>query len=158
MAREATAGGWSGPERRSGRDRRDRPLLLADWRWIYRGRRNGGRRAEDDSHSDHYSPSFVLLVVAIFALSGLDAFMTLTLLESGQVVEANPVMRFFLEHETQVFVNIKTVITGWGLIVLAACSNLRILRSLRVRELLLGLLCLYTALIGWELYLLRSTG
>lgn len=157
MAREAVPG-YAGPERRSGVDRRFACPLRSDWRWIYRGRRQVGRRAEDGGGADWYSPGLLVIVLAIFMMSGLDAFMTLTLLRSGQVVEANPVMRFLIDHEVQVFVNIKTVVTGWGLIVLVACSNMKLLRGVRVRQLLLGLAGLYAALVGWEIYLLRTTG
>lgn len=148
---------YAGPERRSGADRRILSHLRADWRWIYKGRRRVGRRAEDHAHTDWYSPRLMVLVVCIFLLSALDAFMTLNLLRSGQVVEANPFMRLLLEHEVQVFVNVKTVLTGWGLIVLVACSNMRVLRKVRVRQLIVGLFGLYAALIGWEIYLLRAT-
>lgn len=150
--------GYAGPERRSGVDRRFTSPLRADWRWIYQGRRHVGRRAEDGGGADWYSPGLLVIVLCIFLMSALDAFMTLTLLSSGQVVEANPFMRFLLEHEVQVFVNLKTVLTGWGLIVLVACSNMKLLRGVRVRQILLGLAGLYAALVGWEIYLLRVTG
>ncbi len=143
------------PERRLSIDRRRVNPLLADYRWAFRGRRRGPRREDESGWADIYDARLVLTMLAILMLSGLDAGLTLSLLESGVVWEANPIMRFLIEHDVRVFVNVKTVITAAGLLFMVVASQAKLLGRVRVRTVLHGVLGLYVILIGYELMLVR---
>lgn len=142
-------------ERRRGPDRRIRDPLLADWRYAFRGRRRGPRRDGEDGHSDVYDPRLLLTTAAVLVLSTLDAAMTLTLLDTGMIREANPFMRVLIEHDVQVFINLKTALTGAGLLLLVVASHARVFGRIRVRAVLNVVLGMYMALIAYELFLLR---
>ena len=142
-------------ERRRGPDRRRTDPLLADWRYAFNGRRRGPRRDGEDGHSDVYDARQLLTTAAVLIHSTLDAAMTLTLLDTGMIREANPIMRVLIEHDVQIFINLKTALTGAGLLLLVVASRARIFGRVRVRSVLKGVLGLYMALIAWELYLLR---
>ena len=104
-----------------------------------------------------YGAGTLLTVFAILALSALDATFTLRLLESGSVREANPFMRFLIEHDVQIFVNLKTVLTASGLLFMVVASRAR-LAGMRVGTLLHAVLGLYVGLILYELVLLWRVG
>lgn len=144
-------------------DRRSQNLLLADWRWSYRGRRRSVRRTSDTSQVmlDWYSPNLLFFIVTTYVLSGIDAVLTLTLLEMGVATEANPLMHLLLAENVRLFVGVKALVTGIGLVCLAAYSNYCLFARLRVDRLIYGLFAIYSALVLYELQLLRmaeSTG
>jgi hypothetical protein len=139
--------------RRAASDRRRIHPLLADWRWAFGGRRRGPRRDGETAFVDIYDRKLVLTTLAVLVLSGLDATLTLGLLESGFVREANPFMRVLIDQDVQMFVNLKTALTAAGLLLMVVASHARILGRVRVRTLLHGVLGLYIVLIGYELVL-----
>ncbi|NNF27910.1 MAG: hypothetical protein HKN73_11865 [Gemmatimonadetes bacterium] len=63
-------------------------------------------------------------------------------------------MRFFIETDVQMFINVKTAFTAGALLFLVACSGLRVFSRLKVEVLLYGVVGLYVALIGYHLTLL----
>lgn len=140
-------------------DRRLRHPLLADWRWAIHGRRRHVRREGDCGlvQVDHIHPRIVVAVVAVLLLSALDAYFTLFLIRAGAVTEANPVMRFFMDGDSQTFINIKTVFTAGALLFLTVCSGLRVFTRVRVEQILYGVVGLYAALITYHLTLLVRT-
>jgi Domain of unknown function (DUF5658) len=141
-------------DRRSARDRRGRHVLFTDWRWSYEGRRRGGRRPDDGAHLgvDVYDRSLFLLALAIFLLSCTDAMMTLTLIGRGVAYEANPLMKALLETDPQMFVNLKIVFTGAGVLFMVALADARLLQFLPVRYIMHGLLVMYSTVVGFQLY------
>jgi hypothetical protein len=150
----------TGVERRRGPDRRKSPALLSDWKWALRGRRRHERRRGDVGrvHLDRYEPILLFLAVGILLLSSMDAAFTLALLKRGAVEEANPLMRFLIEHDVQVFINVKSVLTATGLVFMVICSRMALLKRVRVRRIMQGIFALYLSLIVYELVLLRITG
>ncbi len=146
--------------RRHDDERRITHPLLVDWKWAFRGRRTGIRRDRDlgTIQTDNIRPETLLLIVAIMILSTFDAIFTLWLLEAGMVTEANPVMRYFLEVDVQLFANFKTVLTGGALIFLAACADLRVFGRHRVESVLYLVLGLYGILMSYHAALLVSSG
>jgi len=140
-------------------DRRVRHPLLADWRWAIHGRRRHVRREGDRGlvQIDYIHPRIVAAVVVVLLLSALDAYFTLFLIRAGVVTEANPVMRFFMDGDNQVFINIKTVFTAGALLFLTVCSGLRVFTRIRVEGILYGVMALYAALISYHLTLLART-
>ena len=146
-------------ERRAGADRRLRSHLLSDWTYAYRGRRRLSRRdVEESTFVDLYDPALLGLALGILLLSVLDAAFTLTLLQAGVVEEANPFMRWLLEHDTQIFINLKIVLTGAAVVFLVLCSNAIIAGRIRGRRLMHAVLGLYLLVIAYELVLLRISG
>ncbi|MEZ4415705.1 MAG: DUF5658 family protein [Gemmatimonadota bacterium] len=137
-------------------DRRASHVLLSDWRWAWRGRRRGGRRAGEvlESGVDWHHPWFLVLTLVVMALSTLDAIFTLELIARGVVREANPVMRFLMELDVQLFANFKVLLTGFAMLILVACNTNSVLRRVPVRGILHGILVFYVALIGYEVHLL----
>lgn len=133
-------GPWLGRERR-GADRRTRPTR--PWKDLFTPlRRANGRRAEDQKgYVDRYSKQDVALLLAIFGLNVLDAFMTMMWLHRGGR-EANPVMNFFLDIGPAAFLAQKCLVVGFWLILLLVHKNFRFARvglyaSLAVYALLL---------------------
>lgn len=139
-------------------ERRQRHPLLADWRWGYRGRRRYLRR-HNDGHTTHaildwYHPSLLFFIVATYVLSGIDAILTLTLLELGVAEEANPFMHLLLAEDIYLFAGVKALATGLGLIWLTVYSNQRVFTRLRVDRIIYVLFAGYSLLVIYEIYLL----
>lgn len=145
--------------KRTKADRRRRHPLLADWRWSYRGRRKNTRRASDDyeSHTilDWYHPSLLFFIVGTYVLSGIDAILTVTLLEMRVATEANPVMHMLLAENVRLFAGVKALVTGIGLVFLTAYSNRCLFTRLRVDRLIYALFAGYSVLVISEIRLLQ---
>lgn len=142
-------------ERRSGYDRRRLSARTFLQGGLYPRRRNGGRRRTDTIELvDWHEPHLMFLAVAILLLSVTDAFLTLTLLSAG-AYEANPVMRFVLERQPELFATVKMSLTGVGVLVLVACARLTVFRVIRVSSVLRGCLFCYAGLIAYECWLLQ---
>jgi hypothetical protein len=146
-------------ERREGTDRRLRSHLLSDWTYTFRGRRRLSRRDDGEStFVDLYDPALLGLALGILLLSIMDAAFTLKLLQTGVIMEANPLMRWLIEHDTQIFVNLKIVLTSAAVVFLVLCSNALIAGRIRGRRLMHAVLGLYVLVIVYELVLLKMTG
>jgi hypothetical protein len=139
-------------------ERRQRHPLLADWRWGYRGRRRNLRRSSDGFTSqailDWYHPSLLFFIVGTYVLSGIDAVLTLTLLEFGIADEANPFMHLLLAEDIHLFAGVKALATGLGLIWLTVYSNQCVFTRLRVDRIIYILFAAYSMLVLYEIYLL----
>lgn len=140
-------------------ERRRRHPFLADWRWSFRGRRKSLRRGTD-SHKTHavldwYHPSLLFFIVATYVLSGIDAILTLTLLELGVAQEANPLMHYLLAEDIRLFAGVKALITGCALVVLTAYSNQCLFTKLRVDRVIYALFAIYALLVVHEIQLLK---
>jgi Domain of unknown function (DUF5658) len=146
-------------ERREGEDRRLRAHLLSDWTYAFRGRRRAARRdGEKSTFVDLYDPMLLVLAITILMLSVFDAAFTLTLLQAGVIEEANPLMRWLIEHDTQIFINLKIVITGAAVVFLVLCSNAVVAGRVRGRRLMHGVVVVYLLVIVYELLIFRLTG
>lgn len=145
------------PDRRYGADRRSWTRLFQDRRWFVRGRRTAVRRHNETTglYLDRYQPSVILTTVGILLFSGLDATLTLILLSRGAATEANPLMRVLIEHDIQLFVNVKMVITAVALLLLAVHSHFTLFKKVRVKQVMRGLFGFYAVLIGYELIMLQ---
>lgn len=144
-------------DRRRRRDRRSRHVLFTDWRWALEGRRGGTRRREDVAETgvDLYPAGLIALALGIFLLSCLDAAFTLLLIHNGVATEANPLMEALMRYDIQIFVNLKLVITGGGLLFLVTLADAQLLRSIRVRNVMHALFALYGVIVFIELLQLR---
>lgn len=160
MDRRFPDGSLAIADRRKSGDRRLRDHLLCDWRYAYRGRRQAPRRlaATESSFVDLYEPALLVAAIALVVLSTADAVFTLALLEAGVAEEANPLMRWLIEHDIRVFINIKVVITAAAAVFLVVCSNAVVLRRIRGRTVMHAVLALYSAIVAYEVVLLRVSG
>jgi hypothetical protein len=142
-------------DRRSGAERRH-TTLAAYWRGALRPRRFAGRRRRDRIYPviDWHSPRVLALVVAILGLCVLDGALTITLMSHG-AEEANPVMALFLPHNLLWFAAVKLALTTVGMVVLVACSRMRLFRAIPGEAVLYVVLALYAALVVYELRLLQ---
>ncbi len=140
-------------DRRSGSDRRHHTLQTL-WHALH-GRRRLGRRQKDQINSlvDRYEPHHLFVFLGIVGLCCLDAFFTLSLIESGKAYEANPLMHRAMAEGDQFFFVIKLVSTGVALFILLALKNFYFLRCIKVSYLLYGTFIMYAVLIKYELWL-----
>ena len=141
-------------EKRSGIDRRTRNLSA----YVYGGlfpRRLGGRRHQDRLYPiiDWHSPRVLALVVAILGLCAMDGVLTVILLQHG-AIEANPFMALFVPNNLSWFAAVKLGLTAIGLVVLVACSGMRLMRVIPGESTLYAILIAYGVLVGYELRLL----
>lgn len=141
-------------ERRSGAERRDRSLR-AYWHGSLQPRRRAGRRASDTTYPiiDWHSPRVFALVLGILLLCVADGTLTVVLLANG-AVEVNPVMAWFVPHSLGWFATVKLSLTAGGVALLAACSRMKLFRTVSGEALLAVILAGYIVLVAYELLLL----
>ncbi len=106
---------------------------------------------------DRHHPGLLLVALATFTLSALDAGFTLTLIERGVSTEANPVMNLLLARDVSLFVGVKTLLTGLGILALVAFSNMLAFRRVRLDRALYAVFVAYCALVCYEVALLWMT-
>jgi hypothetical protein len=132
-------------------DRRQTPTPVFSRYSLSGGRRRLVRRSEDKKKHlfvDLYSARLLIAIVLLMCLSSLDAYLTLELIERGKVIEANPIMAYFLNIGIMPFTTIKFVVTATALIVLCVFKNVPVTRiSLPVA------IKIYMGVIAYECYL-----
>lgn len=132
-------------------DRRTRPTPIISKYTFSGGKRKTIRRESDKQQYifvDLYSTRLLLIVVSLFLLSCLDAYLTLTLIAEGIAIEANPLMASLLSYGVMTFIVIKFALTAFALLILCLFKNAKITR--------IGLpvaVKIYIALVIYEFYL-----
>jgi hypothetical protein len=118
-------------------------------------RRRHARRESDriNSYTDWYGPWPLIASVLIILLSGLDAFLTLILMNHG-AIELNALMDWLIRMDIRTFAAVKLAVTGLALVILVLHFNFQIYRVLPVRYLIYALMPLYAFLIAHEISLL----
>ena len=159
--REGTAArppAW-GFDRRNRTDRRHRVF----WSVIYGSfsprRRRPARRLNDPRFHpiDWYSAHLLAVSIGILLLSAADAFLTAILLLHG-ADEINPIMAMFVYRSVAMFAAFKMALTGISIVGLVFLSRHRFMRVLRVELVLYAVLVVYVWLIGYEIWMLQSSG
>ena len=142
-------GGFGDAAERRRTDRRRGPTPALSRYALWGGRRAGERREGPTPHLyvDRYEPWLAGVLVAIGSLCALDAIFTLVYIQNGGA-EANPLMARVIEWGPQPFVWLKCGVTNLGLVVLCLHKNFR-----WVKAVVLSLLGVYTALLGYHLLL-----
>jgi hypothetical protein len=129
-------------------DRRRRPTSL--WGALrLSGRRHSFRSDEEsiNAYSDCARPVTVTLVLFVVIASGFDALFTLLHLETG-AREANPLMRFALDHGILMFLAAKVALTALGCSFLAVHQNFALgFKGLRCLTIAYVVLLVYHAAI-----------
>jgi Domain of unknown function (DUF5658) len=143
-------------ERRSGVERR-RVGLATYWYGSLNPRRRAGRRATDLHYPviDWHSPRVLALVMSILGLGVLDGVLTVLLISNG-ATEVNPVMARFLPHDLGLFAAVKLSLTALGVLVLVACSRMRLFKAIPGEALLVAVVVCYIALVAYELRMLAA--
>lgn len=146
-------------DRRRRADRRRHHILFGDWRWAWWGKRERSRRDDEAAEYgvDRYQPHLLFLAVGILILSCMDAAFTLVLIERGVAHEGNPFMRILMDHDQQIFVNLKVVLTSAAVVFMVALAEWRFVRVVRVRYIMLATLIAYAALVVYEVVQLAAT-
>ncbi len=132
-------------------DRRNSPTPIFSRFAIYGGQRKIIRRGYDKGEHlfvDLYSTRLFIAVLALLLLSVFDAYMTLTLIDRGNVYEANPFMAYFLDHGIFHFTAVKLIITIVAICILCLFKNVRLTR--------IGLpvaIKIYILIVAYEFYL-----
>ncbi|MDJ0927269.1 MAG: DUF5658 family protein [Gammaproteobacteria bacterium] len=120
-----------------------------------RPRRRLGRRDGDEHRIflDWHEPRVLYLSLAILLMSGLDALLTLNILNAGGE-ELNGIMDWLIKTDPAWFVMAKLAITGLGVTLLVVAVNRHffgVVRVIRIME----IICFgYVALMVWEISLL----
>jgi hypothetical protein len=132
-------------------DRRKCPTPIISRYTFHGGRRKTVRREREKSkyiYVDLYSTRLLIAAITLLLLSCLDAYLTIELIGKGHVVEANPVMAFFLDYGTTPFTVVKFVATAFCLIILCLFKNVKITRIC-----LPVAIKMYVIVIAYEFYL-----
>ncbi len=133
-------------------DRRKQPTRIISRYTFFGGKRMTVRRTNDKKAHlfvDLYSTRLLAAVILLLLLSSLDAYLTLSLIYKGRVVEANPIMAYFLDYGILPFTFVKIMITSTALIVLCVFKNVNLTRisvPLTIK--------IYLAVIVYECYLM----
>ena len=119
------------PDRRTGRDRRQKPTNPFS-RYMFFGHRGSIRRKADRKNHiyvDLYGHYLLLVLLLIILLCVFDAYFTIFHVEKG-AREINPLMNFLIGYGNIHFFIIKYILTGLGLILLCIYKNLLIARTI----------------------------
>jgi hypothetical protein len=140
---------------RAQKERRRNPAALRSIS-LSGGRRRHVRRAEDAKRGyyvDLYSKRALLVISTILIMSIIDGYLTLSLVKRG-AVEANPIMRFYLQLNTPLFLSVKYAVSYASVFLLLIHKNFYILKtSISVKQIMVGILGIYAGLIVWEVVL-----
>jgi hypothetical protein len=122
-------------------------------------RRRPARRLDDSRFQpvDWYSPHLLAVSIAILLLSASDAFLTAVLLLHG-ADEVNPIMAVLVYRSVAAFAALKMAMTGASIIVMVALSRYRFMSLIRVELVLYAVLAGYAWLIGYEMWMLKTSG
>lgn len=145
-------------ERRVSTVDRRRLSVRSILRGAFSPRRRAGRRASDGGTPiDWHHPHLMFLSVVMLGLSVADAFLTVTLLNSG-AEEANPLLALFVTSHPSLFAAVKMALTGVSTVLLVAVAQSRLFRVISGRLVFQGLALAYLALVLYEAWLLRVMG
>lgn len=141
-------------EARLSTDRRRKPTPILSRYTFFGGRRKRARRAEDRARHvfvDVYGARLWVVLLGVFLLSAIDGYLTLILLSEHLVVEANPLMAFFLGFGCGPFVVAKLLITSVPIVVFCVCKNIP-----AVKVAMFSAVAVYALVIAYELKIFHA--
>jgi len=143
-------------EKRCGTDRRTNNKARLKY-LLFNGRRERSRRDEDRGKAiifDRYNQKLFLAITTILILSILDALLTLIVIQRG-AKEVNPVMAYFLEHGTLIFIVAKYALTSIGVLILLIFKNVFLTKiKIYTHSLFPCVILVFIVVIIWELFLI----
>ena len=125
------------------------------WRTVLfgfvRSRRHAARRGADNDpvFTDYHHPWLFFLSTGIMVMSGLDAFMTLQLIQHG-AYEANPIMAAVMAQGAASFAAVKMSLTAFGILALVFLARAMFFNRVRTGLLLTCFFSFYAILICYE--------
>jgi len=127
-------------------DRRSRPTPFISRYALFGGRRRSRRRASDPRsyYVDRLGEGLWLLLLSIFLLQVLDAYLTLGHLRHGGI-ELNPVMKALIASGRGLFVAVKLAVAAAGLVFLGIHKNFPM-----AKPGLVFLFALFLGVVGWH--------
>jgi hypothetical protein len=141
------------PEKRSGKDRRQRktpPLKYL----LFGGRRVGNRRDTDGEgiiFVDKYNPKYLIIIIGIMILSFSDTFFTLYFVGHG-AQKLNPLMGYLLNINPWLFLTAKFFLTSFGVICILIFSKMYFKPfSVRISSFFTGILVVLVLVLLWQL-------
>jgi hypothetical protein len=141
-------------DRRATPDRRGNTADLLS-RYIFAGgRRKTARRKRDREKpyvADFYGSVLWLKLLSIIALTLVDAYLTILLIDIGIAEELNPVMAFYMSYGPQSFVVMKLFITATPLFFLCLCKDLSITKITLTSSIMI-----YLTIVLYELSMLHK--
>jgi hypothetical protein len=147
--------GYAGPERRSGKDRRNYRRSFIK-RLRKRGMREYARRAEDRQRItafDKYPRPLLIAIIVVLCLSLLDGLLTLILIAQG-ATELNPIMDYFLSYGANAFLLAKYSFTVLSVIIIVIAKEPISIRYRVSTGILHVFAAFFGAVVVWEFYLL----
>jgi len=145
-------------EKRRGIDRRTNKKSRLKY-LLFNGRRVSSRREDDGGKAiifDRYHQNLFLAITTILILSILDAVLTLVVIQRG-ATELNPVMAYFLEHGTPIFIVAKYVLTSIGVLILLIFKDVFLTKiKIYTHSLFACVILVFSVVIAWELFLIFS--
>jgi Domain of unknown function (DUF5658) len=146
-------------ERRMRADRRLRRWWSVCYGSFNPRRRMPARRLNDSRFYpvDWYAAHLLAVSVGILLLSAADAFLTATLLLHG-AEEVNPIMAVLVYRSVAVFAALKMAMTGASIVLMVFLARYRFMRVIRVELVLYAVLAIYVCLIGYEIWMLKTSG
>ena len=158
-ANDSAARPARGSERRDRSDRRRRVWWSVFYGSFNPRRRRPSRRLDDSRFHpvDWYSAHLLGVSIGILLLSAADAFLTAFLLLHG-ADEVNPIMAVLVYRSVAMFAGFKMAMTGASIVTMVFLSRYRFMRVIRVEFVLYAVLAVYAWLIGYELWMTKSSG
>ena len=144
-------------ERRARFERRRRVWWSVCYGSFNPRRRTPSRRLDDSRFRslDWYDAHLLAAAIGIVLLSVVDAFLTLTLLQSG-ADEVNPVMAALVYRSTAAFAALKMAMTSVSVVMLVFLARYRFMRVIRVQAVMYLVLIAYAGLISYEVWMLKG--
>ena len=119
-------------------------------------RRDTRRTSEGEAiFTDYHHPWLFFLATGIMVLSGLDAALTLQLLDRG-AIELNPVMDAVIGRGVFTFALTKMSLTSIGILALVYLARSRFMERFRTGVILTVFFVIYAALVCYEFVTLVS--
>jgi len=101
---------------------------------------------------DRYSSKLFAAIIAILALSMVDAALTLHLIRNGSR-ELNPVMAYYLSKGDLVFVAVKYLLTSLSVAIFLFCKNIFLRRAnMHARSIFVWIIAAFSFVILWEIF------
>ena len=138
-------------DKRIDKDRRKRPTPMLS-RYTLWGRRSSFRRDEDrlrGGYVDRYGPKLLFCVLLLTGLNVLDAFFTITILESGGR-EINPLLNWALDYFGDKAWTLKLVVVSIGILIMCLHSRFQL-----ARVSIVILVILFSGVVMYQVMLLR---
>ena len=140
------------PERRSGKDRRQKPTNPFSIKWAFKGKRQRGRRKTDDTRFfDKYSDRLFFALIIILVLCAFDGVATLYHIIHGKAVELNPIMDYAIQLGSRKFVVFKLALTFACLLMLVFYRHAR-----GVKKAILCIIFIYILLTVYHLFIFNA--